>query len=411
MAKIGRKDHIFSLRYHLYDIFAERGDWAKKRIPVSYIDPTSGLLLEGYILTPPKKDRPVIQGKEGEEKVSTYLDSTTLKVYPAFLPIYSESTIEISIKDIYPSNRMFNKLDYNSLEIIKTKAISVHEDTVLFDKKDLPEFIQVFKYYSEITWTIDELEKMSKNTREEIENKMRLGDLVPKDEKNCLIDGELKPTYTTSMPVSDHKIVTTVEDLKAQYSDCTLCNLGVVRQQRSCPVVFGKGKVYKPQLFIIGEAPGLQEEENNSPFFSGAPAGGALEKVLKKAGFDPKECYYTNAVLCRPEPEDPKFQNGKPKFNEIAACNSRLKNLIHIVSPYKIVVLGNFAYKAFFGKEAIGGILKNIGWHDKNNPYYKIYAMEHPAYIVRKVSSLRSRSEAIDMKRRYLEQWKEVARG
>jgi uracil-DNA glycosylase family 4 len=363
MGKTWPKDYE---RYFLYTIYEERLNWTKKNIPISYIDPVSGFRLEGYIKTPPlKKEVVEIDGK----KEKFYSDDVILSVKPAFLPIYSPSKVDISIKDILPSQREIECFDYDSLSLKKVESIKVKNTLYFYDYSDI---LQIYKHYPNIAWTKQELCKMGSASLEDIEKLIDNETLIKDKKRLCLIMADLVDTYKSAFPISDHKIENTIQDLSLQYADCSSCRLGKARKARGCPVVFGRGKVYKPELFIIGEAPGTLEEKHNITFYPEAPAGEVLHKVMNAAGFNQNNCYITNSVLCRPEPEsNSKLQNGKPKAKDIEICNSRLKNELHIVSPYVVVLLGLYAYKAFFGEEIIGGLLKNIGWVDTDNPHYQ----------------------------------------
>ena len=109
----------------------------------------------------------------------------------------------------------------------------------------------------------------------------------------------------------------------------------------------------KAQLLIVGLAPGLKGANQNGKPFTGDFAGRLLYPTLIKYGFAQgiyKEApdngltlhnaMITNAVLCVP-PEN------KPTGEEIALCNSNLKNTINSLKNLKIILsLGHISHNA-----------------------------------------------------------------
>ena len=82
-------------------------------------------------------------------------------------------------------------------------------------------------------------------------------------------------------------------------------------------VVFGRGNPHS-KLFVIGEGPGQQEDEQGLAFVGGA--GKMLDSAFLSVGIDTnKDCYISNIVKCRPP------NNRKPLANEVKELS-----LIHI---------------------------------------------------------------------------------
>lgn len=136
-----------------------------------------------------------------------------------------------------------------------------------------------------------------------------------------------------------------VQDLKSVidfqrecYKNCTSCDLKCYRTT----VVYGDGNP-RAKLLIIGEAPGNQEDMEGLPFI------GLAGKLLRKSytnvtGTDINEtAYITNVVCCRPP------NNREPNLIEIIACRERLFNLIKIINPKIVFLLGNTAVKSVTG--------------------------------------------------------------
>ncbi len=141
---------------------------------------------------------------------------------------------------------------------------------------------------------------------------------------------------------------------------CTKCprlaaHLSTVRQQYpdyyAAPVpAFG---VKKPELLIVGLAPGMHGANATGRPFTGDHAGIMLYQTLHDSGFSSrpvsvsaqdklklKRCRITNAVKCLP-PEN------KPTTAEIKTCNAYLKSELEALSnPLVILALGKIAHDA-----------------------------------------------------------------
>ena len=95
------------------------------------------------------------------------------------------------------------------------------------------------------------------------------------------------------------------QNLEKNCLSCVQCSLSTTRTN----VVFGRGNP-KAKLFIIGEGPGQQEDEQGVAFVG--RAGKMLDSVFSSVGIDTnKDCYISNIVKCRPP------NNRKPLANEV----------------------------------------------------------------------------------------------
>jgi uracil-DNA glycosylase len=125
--------------------------------------------------------------------------------------------------------------------------------------------------------------------------------------------------------------------------------------------------VSKPQLLIVGLAPGLHGANATGRPFTGDHAGIILYKTLFKYGFSTgeisvsandklrlKRCRITNAVKCLP-PEN------KPTITEVAQCNSYLRNEITTL-PQDAVIMA-------LGSIAHGAVLRALGLRAKAYPF------------------------------------------
>lgn len=385
-----------------YKTFAEylyktRQNWIKHVIPVSYLDSNLGVLLEAYITTPVKAAAEVEEEDTEEEEIELEEDKpVTIRL--AFLSQYSNTSLKVEMSSLFPSNR---KLTVVSDESRKTpgdiKLSPLYPEYVnnfkFQGRLDVENLRQVFETYKGLTWTMAELVAMVNS---------EIDDIVPWLEKNTNIDGtricKITGMKANTFKLADvvgnekikkefdgsHKVVESIDELYVNYSNCQKCDLGVQRVARGCNTVPSRGNKVNPDIFLIGEAPGGQEEEEGIPFNPKAPAGAILDKVITDAGIDKEKCYWTNSTICRPEQEEGKPGiNGKPKNSQVSVCNTRLKNELAILKPKVVVVLGKTAYRAFFGEDP-ENVVKSVGWIECKN--HKVYFVQHPSYIARQLN-------------------------
>jgi uracil-DNA glycosylase family 4 len=112
-----------------------------------------------------------------------------------------------------------------------------------------------------------------------------------------------------------------LEEMKA----CTRCPL----RQGCSQVVTGIGN-FNSHLFIVGEAPGEDEDLEGEPFVG--RSGQLLTKLLTEAGIDRKDVYISNSVKCRPP------GNRKPSQLEINTCKVWLWKEIKALHNLKVIV-------------------------------------------------------------------------
>ncbi len=136
-----------------------------------------------------------------------------------------------------------------------------------------------------------------------------------------------------------------LEHLAAAIGVCVQCPLWRSRHE----AVPGEGPVGAP-LFLVGEAPGRQEDRTGRPFVG--PSGRVLASALEVAGLHREEVFITSSVKCRPPA--PK----KPKREEVATCTRLyLANQVEAVDPGCVVTLGNFGLQALLGwDKAVGKV-------------------------------------------------------
>ena len=115
--------------------------------------------------------------------------------------------------------------------------------------------------------------------------------------------------------------------LHKEISECVRCPL---RQTATSPVP-GLGEI-GADYFLIGEAPGREEDRTKVPFVGSA--GKRLNKLLALAGINPNRCYITNICRCRPP------ANRVPKKAERLACYVWLQQELELLKPKTIITLG-----------------------------------------------------------------------
>lgn len=403
-------DRVDDLEYKSFHefLYKNRLLWTKHIIPIRFIDPDIKVFIEGYIIGSINKQNKITEEIEhedqekylelefeNEDQEEVFSKNTIVKVRTAHLSPFCISVFDIRMGDIYPSTRKLTIIPKDSRTILgkEVTLVSLYNSMEKFSPNfNIPveSLMEVFKKYKGIHWTKAEMASIVNRPLEDIENYIKNGHLEVSSKRICKITNSEEDTYKAKEVKiekminldKDHKVVSSLDDLYKNYSNCTKCELGNKRILRNCNIVPSRGNSNKPKFMFLGEAPGVQEEEEGIPFNPKAPAGKILIDMLMTAGFDKKDCFITNTVLCRPPAEESeKGNNAKPKNEYIVACSSRLKNEIAIVNPKIIVLLGKSAYRAFFGKDP-ENVINNIGWIIKN----KVYFVPHPSYIARQAN-------------------------
>jgi len=157
----------------------------------------------------------------------------------------------------------------------------------------------------------------------------------------------------------------------------------------------------KSRIMLIGEAPG-GDEERTGRVFAGR-AGQLLDQYLEAAGLTEHDSYITNMVKCRPP------ENATPERGHWEACTRYLRREIRAVDPRGILLVGNVALRAVWGRS---GITKNRGIPLDLGKRYdlfglhagtKVMATIHPAYVLRNPGQSATFAEDLKRFRRYLD--------
>jgi uracil-DNA glycosylase family 4 len=94
----------------------------------------------------------------------------------------------------------------------------------------------------------------------------------------------------------------------------------------------------------VAEAPGRLGADRTGVPLHGDRTGDNFETLLGNIGWQRKEVFITNAVLCNPKQDN--GNNGTPTPEEIANCSAYLEMVITLVNPDVIVTLGATALDA-----------------------------------------------------------------
>ena len=159
--------------------------------------------------------------------------------------------------------------------------------------------------------------------------------------------------------------------LQNKCSTCVKCSLSSTRNN----VVFGRGNP-RSKLFVIGEGPGQQEDEQGLAFVG--RAGKMLDSAFQSVGIDTnKDCYISNIVKCRPP------NNRKPLANEVKECMPWLNEQIVLIKPKVIVLAGSTAVQSYLNIDEPISKLRGE-WVVRND--IKYMPIFHPSYLLRNPS-------------------------
>jgi len=169
---------------------------------------------------------------------------------------------------------------------------------------------------------------------------------------------------------------------------CTKCeHLACSRTQ----TVFGVGNP-DADLMFIGEAPGVDEDQQGEPFVG--RAGQLLTRIIKAMNFAREDVYIANILKCRPDTPPGSFGNRPPTPTEMQTCRPYLVEQIEIIQPSVLVALGAVAVEGLLGMRRTMRELRGR-WHTYNGiPLMITY---HPAYLLRNQAPSEKRKVWEDM--------------
>lgn len=131
-----------------------------------------------------------------------------------------------------------------------------------------------------------------------------------------------------------------------------------------------------PWAFVLGEAPGAQEDAYRRPFVG--PAGTVLRQLLTSVGLsDEDDCWITNTVKFRPP------GNKTPNDQLIEAARPYIRREWKAVGrPTVVIAVGGVALRALFGTKRRLSILKIAGKHIEMKGL-DVWPMVHPSFGIR----------------------------
>ncbi len=157
------------------------------------------------------------------------------------------------------------------------------------------------------------------------------------------------------------------ESLQAEVSRCTRCDLCETRKS----TVFGSGNKNAGWL-IVGEAPGLSEDQQGLPFVG--KAGLLLTEMLRAINLAREDVFITNVVKCRPP------DNREPKPLEVETCKTYLLRQHALLKPKIILALGHVAAQSLLNTQEPLVELRGKAHALNDTPVVVVY---HPAHLLR----------------------------
>lgn len=160
----------------------------------------------------------------------------------------------------------------------------------------------------------------------------------------------------------------TIESISSKIQKCTHCQLARTRTN----VVPGEG-VPHPDVLVIGEGPGYDEDMQGRPFVG--KAGILLDKMLAAINLSrTTNCFIANIVKCRPP------QNRDPFPEEEEACFSFLEAQIKVLKPKMILCMGRISGQKMLNTQEPVGKLRGNFFEYNGIPLMITY---HPSALLR----------------------------
>lgn len=177
-------------------------------------------------------------------------------------------------------------------------------------------------------------------------------------------------------------------DLETLVPACERCGLCRGRTQ----TVFGVGD-RRADWFIVGEAPGAEEDLRGEPFVG--RAGQLLTEMLRAMGLARERVFIANVLKCRPP------GNRDPAPAEIAACLPYLERQISLVQPRIVLVVGRIAAQSLLATdEPLARLRGRV--HHFGPARVPLVVTYHPAYLLRSPAEKRKAWEDLKFARRAL---------
>jgi DNA polymerase len=166
--------------------------------------------------------------------------------------------------------------------------------------------------------------------------------------------------------------VGSLDTITANIRNCKACRLCETRKN----TVPGEGAP-EPQVMVIGEAPGADEDSYGRPFVG--KAGQLLDKMLSSIGLSRESnCFIANIIKCRPP------ENRDPQPDEIAACASFLECQIQSLKPRFLFCVGRLSSQALLhSAEPVGKLRGRFMDCNIAGMTIPLIATYHPSALLR----------------------------
>ena len=183
---------------------------------------------------------------------------------------------------------------------------------------------------------------------------------------NKAINRYKKDNFEISVDKADN-----LEKLKKSISNVKNCNL----KASATNMVFGDGNP-KSKIMLVGEAPGLNEDQEGLPFVG--RAGALLDKMLASINLDRKNVYISNIINYRPP------ENRRPTDEEMNRYLPFVKKHIEVIGPKILILLGSTAMNALIGNDVVISKIRGQ-WIEKEFGQCKtsVIVTFHPAFLMR----------------------------
>ena len=160
--------------------------------------------------------------------------------------------------------------------------------------------------------------------------------------------------------------------------NCINCNLHKTRTK----MVLGKGSE-SPDILILGEAPGREEDTTGTPFVG--KAGLLLDFITAHSDVSQYKVRYDNIVKCRPVATgEYGYINRTPTEHEINSCFPILEKDIALLKPKVIITLGKVPTSIILNQKSRSFTIGNIR---STKHFYKnipVIPSWHPSGILRR---------------------------
>lgn len=133
-------------------------------------------------------------------------------------------------------------------------------------------------------------------------------------------------------------------EVRSNISNCRACEFGGNIRNK----VLSEGPD-DAKLFIIGDAPGNEEDKSGRPF-AGAESK-LLNQALTEAGIKREDVFTHNVLSCRPPGDNFPALHSDEHRQAVTPCLEHLLTEINLVRPEAIVILGKNAFEAIYGAE------------------------------------------------------------